>query len=65
MPPKINVPTAAAKAPAITANLPRLHDVANQTVSANADSRRRLLASQSAAGAANHARHHVSRQSQS
>lgn len=42
-----------------------LHDVTKQTGSANAASRRRLIATQPASGSANHARHHVSRKTQS
>jgi hypothetical protein len=42
-----------------------LHDVTNPSASANAASRRRMVAPQPAAGAANHSRHHVSRKSQS
>jgi hypothetical protein len=42
-----------------------LHDVTQQTASANAASRRRLTAKQPASGTANHARHHVAPKSQS
>ncbi len=42
-----------------------LHDVTQQTASANAASRRRLVAAQPASGSANHARHHVSPKAQS
>ena len=42
-----------------------LHDVTNPSASANAASRRHMLAKQPASGVANHSRHHVSRQSQS
>jgi hypothetical protein len=42
-----------------------LHDVTNPSASANAASRRRMAALQPASGSANHARHHVSRKSQS
>lgn len=42
-----------------------LHDVTQQNASANAASRRRLVATQPASGSANHARHHVSPQAQS
>ena len=42
-----------------------LHEVTNQVVSNVAASRRRMVATQPAAGASNHARHHVSRQTQS
>jgi hypothetical protein len=41
-----------------------LHDVTQQTASANAASRRRATATQPASGTANHARHHVSRHTQ-
>jgi hypothetical protein len=40
------------------------HDVINPTASANAASRHALVATPSASGIANHARHHVSRHSQ-
>jgi hypothetical protein len=42
-----------------------LHDVTQQTASANAASRQQLTAKQPASGSANHARHHVSRHTQS
>ena len=42
-----------------------LHEVTNVNASAVAASRRRLTAGKSASPAANHARHHVSRQTQS
>jgi hypothetical protein len=42
-----------------------LHDVTQQTASANAASRQRLTATQPASGSANHDRHHVSRHTQS
>jgi hypothetical protein len=42
-----------------------LHDVANLNASAVAASRRRIAAGKSASPIANHARHHVSRQTQS
>jgi len=41
-----------------------LHDVINQAASANDASRHRLVATQPASGTANHARHHVSRHTQ-
>ena len=41
-----------------------LHEVTNPVASANAASRRRLVAVQPASGTANHARHHVSRHTQ-
>ncbi len=43
----------------------QLHEVANPAASARAASRHRLTAIQPASGGANHARHHVSRQTQS
>jgi len=42
-----------------------LHDVTNPVASATAASRQRLVATQPASGRANHARHHVSRHTQS
>ena len=42
-----------------------LHDVTNTTASANAASRLRMMAAQPVSGTANHARHHVSRLTQS
>jgi hypothetical protein len=42
-----------------------LHDVAKQAASANAASRHKIVATQPASGTANHARHHVARQTQS
>ena len=42
-----------------------LHDVTNQSASANAASRRRMIAMQPASGTANHARHHASPKAQS
>lgn len=42
-----------------------LHDVTKQTASANDASRHRRTATQPASGTANHARHHVSRHTQS
>lgn len=41
-----------------------LHAVTNPSASANAASRRHQVAIQPAVGAANHARHHVSRRTQ-
>lgn len=41
-----------------------IHDLINQAASANAASRRQMIAIQPASGPANHARHHVSRQTQ-
>jgi hypothetical protein len=48
-----------------TVKPPMFHDVTNLTASANAASRRHLIATQPASGTANHARHHVSRHAQS
>ena len=42
-----------------------LHDVTKQTASANDASRHPAIATQPASGSANHARHHVSRHTQS
>ena len=47
-----------------TVKPPVAHDVTNQTASANAASRRPIVATQPASGTANHSRHHVSRQTQ-
>jgi hypothetical protein len=44
---------------------PALHDVTNPAASANAASRHQMHATQPASGTANHARHHVSRHTQS
>ena len=64
MHPKIkNRPTDEMAAPSTV--IPQvLHDVTNQTASANDASRRRMVANQPASGTANHARHHVSRHTQ-
>jgi hypothetical protein len=60
------------KIPAVDPDLPisplrhlMRHDVTNQTASANAVVRRRMVAAQTAASAASHSRHHVSRRTQS
>jgi hypothetical protein len=42
-----------------------LHEVAKPTAPANPAARRRQIATQPASGTANHARHHVSRHTQS
>jgi hypothetical protein len=42
-----------------------LHEVANLAASVSATSRQRLVVSKSALGSASHARHHVSRRTQS
>jgi hypothetical protein len=42
-----------------------LHDVAHPAASANAASRQRVIPARAARDAANHARHHISRQTQS
>jgi hypothetical protein len=47
-----------------TVEPPALHDVINQKASAKPAPRRPLIATQPASGAANHARHHVSKQMQ-
>ena len=62
---KIKRRPAAGKTPVSTVKPLLLHDVTQQTASANAASRRRAIATQPASGTANHARHHVSRQTQS
>jgi len=63
--PKIKNRSAAGKLAVTTVKPLLLHDVTQQTASANAASRRRLVALQPASGTANHARHHVSRHTQS
>ena len=64
MHPKIkNRPTDEQAAPSTVKPLV-LHDVTNQSASANDASRRRMVAIQPASGSANHARHHVSRHTQ-
>ena len=65
MPPKIKSRPAGETAPGSTLKPLVLHDVTDQTVSAKAASRRPMVATQPAAGTANHARHHVSRHAQS
>ena len=65
MHPKIKNRTAGAASAISTVKPLLLHDVTNQTASANAASRRRMTATQPASGTADHARHHASRQSQS
>ena len=62
---KIKQRTAAERGRVNTVKPLVLHDVTNQNASAVAASRRRMTANQAAVGAANHARHHVSRQTQS
>jgi len=52
------------ESPAKTTKPLRLNDAGNQAALSNAASRR-VIAAQLASGAANHARHHVSRQTQS
>jgi len=65
MHPKIKSRPAGEQA-SVSSVIPRmLHGVSNLTASANAASRRRMIATQPASGTANHARHHVSRQAQS
>jgi len=65
MPPKIKSRSTNEKTSVITIQPPVLHDVTNQTSSAKPASRRALMATQPASGIANHARHHVSRRTQS
>jgi hypothetical protein len=65
MHPKIKRRPAGATVSTATVKPLLLHDVTNPKASAAAASRRRRIASQPAAGPANHARHHVPRQSQS
>jgi hypothetical protein len=64
MHPKIKNRPSAGKIPVGAVRPLMLHDVANPAASANAASRRRLMAKQPASGTANHSRHHVSRQTQ-
>ncbi len=65
MHPKIKLRSGGGVSAAATVKPLLLHDVTNPSASANAASRRRLVAPQPAAGPANHSRHHVSRKSQS
>jgi hypothetical protein len=65
MSPKIKSLPAGEKTPLINVKPPVLHDVTNQTAPAKAASRRPSIATQPASGTANHARHHVSRHTQS
>jgi len=65
MHPKIKNRPAGGKSPINTVKPLLLHEVTNQMASANDASRRRLIATQPASGTANHARHHVSRHTQS
>lgn len=65
MHPKIKNRPAGAKAPINPVKPLLLHDVAKPAASANAASRRQMVAVQPASGSANHARHHVSPQKQS
>lgn len=65
MHPKIKNRPIGGKAPASPVMPLVNHDVAQQTASANAASRQSLQATQPASGTANHARHHVSRHTQS
>jgi hypothetical protein len=63
MHPKIKQRPVAASRPPVKPLL--LHDVVSQAASANAASRRQMIATQPASGSAGHARHHVSRHTQS
>lgn len=67
MHPKIKTRPTAGKTPVGPGPVkpPMLHDVTNQTASANAASRRRMSATQPASGTANHSRHHAPPHSQS
>jgi hypothetical protein len=65
MHPKIKNRPAGSKAVVGSVKPLLLHDVTKQTASANDASRHSRIALQPASGAANHARHHVSRHTQS
>jgi len=65
MHPKIKNRTATERGRVSTVKPLVLHEVTNQNASAITASRRRLRAGPAAVGGANHARHHVSRQTQS
>jgi len=65
MPLKVKSRPADEKASVSTVQPPVSHDVTNEKASANPASRRPLIATQPASGTANHARHHVSRHTQS
>jgi hypothetical protein len=65
MPLKIKSRPTGKKAPISTVQPPVSHDVTNEKAAANAASCRPLIATQPASGTANHARHHVSRHTQS
>ena len=65
MHPKIKNRPAGQKASAGPVKPLVLHYVTNPSASANAASRRRMIATQPASGTANHARHHVSKSAQS
>jgi len=65
MSPKIKSRSTDEKASAGTVQPPVVHDATNQTTPAKPFSHRPLMATQPASGAANHARHHVSRRTQS
>jgi len=64
MHPKIKNRPTSEPASASAVSPPLVHDVTKQTASAIDASRHSLIATQPASGAANHARHHVSRHSQ-
>ena len=65
MHPKIKNRPVGQKAAVNSPKPPLVHDVTKQTASANAASRRRIVATQPASGSANHSRHHVSPKGQS
>jgi hypothetical protein len=65
MSPKIKSRSTNEKTSVITVQPPVLHDVTNQAAPAKPASRRPVIATQPASGVANHARHHVSRRTQS
>jgi hypothetical protein len=62
---KIKSRSTGGKTSAGTVQPPGVHDATNQAASAKPALRRPLMAMQSASGIANHARHHVSRRTQS
>lgn len=65
MHPKIKPRTAGVPHAANPVQPPLVHDVRQQTASANAASRQRLVAHEPPSGPANHARHHTLPKSQS
>lgn len=64
MPPKIKLRPVGEKATITSVKPLLLRDVTDRSVSANAASRRRMIATQPASGSANHARHQVARNAQ-